>query len=80
MVRSGDRCDSEEVFEFVRAHQACYAVITVCRVLEVSASGYHAWRKRPVWARARRRKLKPSSDFRNEQKTPHTPDSFHDLS
>jgi len=30
----------------VRAHQAIYPVRTSCRVLEVSTSGYYAWRKR----------------------------------
>src|SRR5690606_32033333 len=32
-------------FAFVSAHQATYPVATMCRVLEVSTSGYYAWRK-----------------------------------
>jgi putative transposase len=36
----------------VKANQACYRVAVMCRVLEVSRSGYYAWLKREPSARA----------------------------
>jgi putative transposase len=38
----------------VRAHQADYPIATMCRVLEVSTSGYYVWLKRAPSAHARR--------------------------
>jgi putative transposase len=52
LVRSGDRLDPTEGFEFVRAHRAHHAVSTLCRLLEISTSGYYAWTTRPASRRA----------------------------
>ena len=41
------------VFGFIAAKRAEHSVKTMCRVLEVSRSGFHAWIKRAPSARAR---------------------------
>ena len=52
LVRDGDRFGAVAAFEFVSANQAIYRTATMCRVLEVSTSGYYAWCKRSPSARA----------------------------
>ena len=41
-----------KVFGFVLARKAEHSIAMMCRVLEVSRSGYHAWASRPPSARA----------------------------
>ena len=43
-------------FAFIEEHLGAYPIKTVCSVLEVSRSGYHAWLKRPDSARSMRRR------------------------
>jgi putative transposase len=38
-------------YDFITQHHQEYAVTTMCQVLEVSVSGYDAWKQRPVSAR-----------------------------
>jgi hypothetical protein len=51
LVRSGDQRSTEKIYGFVKAYQADYPITTMCRVLEVSTSGYYAWSKREPSAR-----------------------------
>jgi putative transposase len=38
-------------FAFIATEKACYPVALMCRVLQVSRSGYYAWCKRPAPSR-----------------------------
>jgi putative transposase len=40
------------VYRFIEAEKASYSVTLLCRVLQVGRSGYYAWRRRGVSARA----------------------------
>jgi putative transposase len=40
------------VFGFIAARKTEHSIKTMCRVLEVSRSGYHAWERRAPSARA----------------------------
>lgn len=40
-------------FELIRAEKANYPVVVLCSALDVSCSGFYAWCKRPVPARAK---------------------------
>src|SRR6266436_1466902 len=41
------------LYEFIKANRHEYSVQTMCRLLEVTRSGYYAWLKEPVSDRAR---------------------------
>jgi transposase-like protein len=52
LLRQGRR-DPVSVYRFIAAEKAAHSIAIMCRVLEVSRSGYHAWTQRPLGPRAR---------------------------
>lgn len=40
------------IYEFIKAHQHQFSIEMMCRLLEVTRSGYYAWLKNPVSKRA----------------------------
>ena len=40
------------VYRFIAVEKAAHSIAILCRVLEVSRSGYHAWTRRPLGPRA----------------------------
>ena len=35
-------------YQFIEEHQSDYPIKLLCNTLQVSVSGYYAWRKRPM--------------------------------
>lgn len=69
-------------FQFIEDHRDEFLVTRMCKVLEVSASGYYAWRKRPVSKRemANRELYKKIEDVHNRNHGVYgSPRIYHEL-
>src|ERR1039458_837580 len=53
LVCEREQRDTEALFGFVRVNQATLPVRAMCRLLNISKSGYYAWDERPMCERAR---------------------------
>lgn len=54
MGRDGGRIDPQAGYVFVKAHHEEFPLATMCKVLDLSSSGYYDWLKRPPSERSRR--------------------------
>jgi len=52
MAKSQPTSKVRRSYQFIKLHQDQYAVKTMCRVLDVTRSGYYAWLKDPISNRA----------------------------
>jgi len=53
LLRPGEQRGAGALFGFLTANPATFPVRTQCRLLGISPSGYHTWRRRPPSARAK---------------------------
>jgi transposase InsO family protein len=69
-------------FTFIAAEKACWPVTVMCRVLDVSTSGFYAWQRRPPSARAQkdvRLKVLVGESFARSRRTYGSPRVHADL-
>ena len=52
LVREGERIDPQRGYAFMKANRAGFPLRAMCRVLDLSSSGYYDWLKRSPSARA----------------------------
>jgi putative transposase len=57
VVRAGERRDSTTAFGYVREQMHQFPVAMLCRVLEISRSGFYAWNRRTASARSSQNEL-----------------------